>query len=84
MNPDTISFQDYLACGAPEETIKVLEAHGYHAPGPGEVKEAVDLFIKEKGDEAIMALAKSHPDKELIKQAEAAGKKGLDKQQPRD
>jgi len=75
-----IPFQDYIICNVPEGALKVLAENGYPEPqGPTEIKEATDLFIKEKGDEAVLALAAIHPDRELIINADIAAKNGIEK-----
>jgi len=73
-----ITLYDYLASQNPKEAYQVMIDSGLDVPYPRSSKQLSNMlkrFVRKGGDEAIEALAKIHPDKDLI---EAIAVKNVD------
>jgi hypothetical protein len=64
-----ITLYDYLASQNPKEAYQVMIDSGLDVPNPRSARQLANMlkrFVRKGGDEAIEALAKIHPDKDLI------------------
>ena len=61
-------FYQYLANVSPEDSMQVMKNFGYtvRARSTGDIAQALRAFANKEGEDGLNALAKIHPDRELI------------------
>jgi GTPase SAR1 family protein len=62
-----INWTTYISENNPAGVNMVLLKNGYPSAENSEMDEAIAVFIKEKGDDAVVQLLKVHPDFDVIK-----------------
>lgn len=67
-----MSMLNYIAASDPQGAMNVINNFGYNVGGVNSTEDLADMLyelVNQEGEEAVVALAKIHPDREVIVEA---------------
>ena len=64
-----MTMYEYVAMSNPREAKSLIESFGYRVTNPRTMGSNLRMLVAQEGEDALKAIAKMHPDKELILEA---------------